>query len=611
MKKKIFGLDISDHSIEAVLLSKPFFGKPKIAAYARTILRGEVVKDGIIKKPEKLTESIVSLLQSAKPRAIKARNCILSLPDSQVFITIFKFPAGLRRDEIKNTIPYKAEEIIPFKADEIYFDFKTITNDGNTQEVFYAAVPKKIVDSYVSVLEGIGLVPVACDLESVSLARAVIQPLPPAGKGKQKTEQASLLIDIGAKTTNLNIFDRNGIRQGTIVNIAGSRFTKSIAKSFGLPEKEADKLKMKVGFDPAQEKGRVILILQKEFRRIIEETQKLINYYQDETGRKVGQVILAGGSSLLPQIGKYVGENINLPTEIGNPLVKILDPQKLVNLKNKSILFANTIGLSLRALSNDPVSSDINLLPVQKRRFQVKPDRSDHKAWKSVYIRSAILVVCALVLGGLLFLKSRGVDPYQEIFSVPEYETDISADFDAEVLDALREQFMVSEQNTTTPTTTKELVVMPIKIKVSQTGAGYLNVREGPGTSYAKIGQATSGMEYVLIKEEGDWYQIQFNDETAGWISATYSEKLESNNSESETESQASVEEELGKVLIDQTSLGYLNVREGPGTNYAKIGQAISGEEYVLLEEKDSWYRIRLDESTVGWGSSVYMKKVE
>ena len=46
-KKQIFGLDISDHSIEALVLSKPFFGKPKITAYARTILRGEIVKDGI------------------------------------------------------------------------------------------------------------------------------------------------------------------------------------------------------------------------------------------------------------------------------------------------------------------------------------------------------------------------------------------------------------------------------------------------------------------------------------------------------------------------------------------------------------------------------------
>jgi len=35
LKKKIFGLDISDHSIEALVLTKPFFGKAKVTAYAR------------------------------------------------------------------------------------------------------------------------------------------------------------------------------------------------------------------------------------------------------------------------------------------------------------------------------------------------------------------------------------------------------------------------------------------------------------------------------------------------------------------------------------------------------------------------------------------------
>ena len=525
-RKKIFGLDISDHSIEAVLLKKSFFGKPKIIAYARTILRGEVVKNGIIKKPEKLTESISKLLESAQPQPIRTPYCILSLPDSQVFITIFKFPAGLRRDEIQNTIPYKAEEVIPFKADEIYFDFKTITKEESTQEVFYAAVPKKIIDSYVKVLERVGLVPAACDLESVSLARAVVENLPPVTEGQEKIDQATLLIDIGARTTNLNIFDRNGIRQGTIINIAGSRFTKSIAKGLNLAEKEADKLKMKVGFDPSQEKGRVVLVLQKEFRRLVEEAQKLINYYQDETGRKVGQVILAGGSSLLPKIDKYLSENISLPVAVGNPLQKIIDPKKLVELKDKVILFANTIGLGLRALTRDPVSADINLLPVQKRKFQIKPDRADHRAWKLIYIRLIVLVVFALILGGLFVLKNRGVDIYQKVFPAPAYETNISPDFDLQVLDELREQFLLLAESTTTPTTTEEMVAPQKKVKINQTAAGYLNVREGPGTNYPKIGEAISGREYDLIEEQTDWSKIKLDENTAGWASSTYLEKL-------------------------------------------------------------------------------------
>jgi len=127
LKKKIFGLDISDHSIEALVLTKPFFGKAKVTAYARTILRGEVVKNGVVKNQKKLEEAIVKLLASAQPEPIKTPYCIMSLPESQVFSTIFKMPAGLKHKEVKNTIPYKAEEVIPFKTSEVYFDFKTLT----------------------------------------------------------------------------------------------------------------------------------------------------------------------------------------------------------------------------------------------------------------------------------------------------------------------------------------------------------------------------------------------------------------------------------------------------------------------------------------------------
>lgn len=59
---------------------------------------------------------------------------------------------------------------------------------------------------------------------------------------------------------------------------------------------------------------------------------------------------------------------------------------------------------------------------------------------------------------------------------------------------------------------------------------------------------------------------------------------------------------EIQQVLILDTPLGYLNVREGPGTNFAKIGQVNPGETYELVsEDATAWYQIRLDASRTGW----------
>src|SRR3989344_2916619 len=284
IKQKIFGLDISDHSIEAIQLARAF-GNQRIVAYARLLLRGELIEDGVIKKPEKLAEAIKKLLASAQPQPITTPNCILSIPDSQVFTTVFKLPAGLKHEEIKNTIPFKAEEVIPFKSSEIYFDFKTIAVNGGSQEVFYAASPMKVVDAYLAVLEMANLTPVAFDLESISLARALLIPrLDTKPVSKKESGQAVLIMDIGARTTNLNIFDRNGVRQSLTLKGAGNRFSKSLAKTLNLPEKQAEEVKMKVGFDSKQQRGQVAAVLQNEMRRIVNETKKFVNYYQDESG---------------------------------------------------------------------------------------------------------------------------------------------------------------------------------------------------------------------------------------------------------------------------------------------------------------------------------------
>jgi type IV pilus assembly protein PilM len=514
IKKKIFGLDISDHSIEAIVLEKPFFGKPKIVSYARTLLKAQIVRDGVIKNPQKLAESIVKLLRSAKPAPITTPFCILSLPESQVFSTIFKLPAGLKHNEVRNTIPYKAEEIIPFDSTEIYFDFKTITIIGTAQEIFYAAVPTKIVDSYVAVLREIGLKPIGFDIESISLARALVD-------NGRKPDKAKLIIDIGARTTNLNIFDRNGIRQSLTLKIAGNHFTRALATSLKLTAKEADGLKMKVGLDDKNPETNAVIVLKNQFKKIITETKKFIDFYQDETKRQVGEIILAGGSSLLPKVDQYLADALKIETNLGRPLVKVNDPGNLVKLKNKAILFADVIGLGLRGVSRNPADGDINLLPIRFKTFTLAPDRGEKKAWVKIYIRAFTLVVLLVFLLSLISLRRQGLDLYQKIFPQPKYIMVTDSDVDPQALQQLRNSLpSPTEVASTTPSTFEQ------KIKIKQIAGGQANVRQGPGVNFSKVGQTESGQEYKFLEEQNGWTKIELDPEIQGWVKSEYVDKL-------------------------------------------------------------------------------------
>ena len=524
IKKKIFGLDISDGSIEALVLAKSFFGKPRIAAYARTVLRGEVVKNGVIKNQQKLEDSISKLLASAKPRAIKTPYCVLSLPESQVFTTVFKLPAGLKRKEIKSSIPFKAEEVIPFKTDEVYFDFKILSKIGDTAEVLYVAVPAKIIDGYLAMLNHVGLQPVAFDLESVSLTRSLIR----SGLAEAS---ATLLMDIGSRTTNLNIYDRGGIRQTVTINVAGNRFTKAIATKLGLPPKQAEALKRQNGFDSKKQQGKVLLVLQNEFKRIVAETKKLMEFYHADTDRQVGRVILVGGSALLPAIDQYLADNLGVEVTLGNPLANVTDPKKVTKVKINSILFSNVAGLALRGVTKDPIGSDINLLPVPPSGFRVAPKRTDKKIWRSIYMQLAALVLLLLTFGVVYKLKLDNVDLYQQVYPTPTYTTNYGDDLDFAVLDELRLMLNASSTATTTATTTAGLLpevpaFANFSIKIKPTTLGYLNIRSTPSTAGSKVGQAKSGATYTVIGQQTTWYQIDLGNNTSGWISSVYVDKL-------------------------------------------------------------------------------------
>jgi hypothetical protein len=64
------------------------------------------------------------------------------------------------------------------------------------------------------------------------------------------------------------------------------------------------------------------------------------------------------------------------------------------------------------------------------------------------------------------------------------------------------------------------------------------------------------------------------------------------------------------RLEILPTGTGWLRVRSGPGLGNAEVGRVNVGESVTLLEESNSWYKIRLVDNTEGWISSQFTKKL-
>lgn len=63
------------------------------------------------------------------------------------------------------------------------------------------------------------------------------------------------------------------------------------------------------------------------------------------------------------------------------------------------------------------------------------------------------------------------------------------------------------------------------------------------------------------------------------------------------------------KVIILETPTGFLRVRDDASLGGNQIGQVLPGEKYDLLDEKNSWYEIKLKDGKTGWISTQYAQK--
>lgn len=406
LQKNAFGLDISDFSIEALSLDKKM-GKLKVASYGRLELPEGIIKDGVVLQKEKLVEAVKQVIQEAEPKAIKSDKVILSLPESRVFTHVFQFPANLNEQQIAECLPYEAEKIIPYQSRQLYFDFQIIEQNEKFREVFYAACPKQIVESFMEVLAEAGLDPVAFDMESQAQARALLGDLSLELEGV-------LMADIGARTTILSIFDHHGIRSTVNIPYAGQRLTAAVAKKLKTSPEEAEKLKKEVGIEmQVKQKNKVYLAIEPVLQKIATEIKSSVKYYKKQTGHIINEVILCGGSSLLPGIESYFSQALDLKVEKGNPLEEISFDPKTFNAP-EAVLYATVIGLAMRAMAKDPEREGVNLvyrdyLAAKPKKEKPKPSLAEPKVQprpsaknkKRTFILLGIFLVLLLALAGL------------------------------------------------------------------------------------------------------------------------------------------------------------------------------------------------------------------
>lgn len=359
MELKHFGLDLSDLTLKIVQLEKKSGGLILRSFLNKKIPEGLIVK-GEIKNGKKVSKLIGEALERVKGKPIRTKYVNLALPEEKVFTKVIQLPK-MKPEEVAEAIKWEAEANIPLERGKVYLGWEiieTLTSIHGERsrtidhlDVFLAACPKKIIDSYLKVLKNINLEVVAMEPESVAISRSLVEP--------SKAGEARLIIDLGAVRTEVIVFSNQSLRFTQEIPISSEDFTNVIAKELKLKRDKAERLKTKYGLDKTKMEGRVFDALTPILTDLAEQIQKSITFYQEHATHEhtkdgfVHKVMLCGGGAQLKGLVSFLTLTLKKKVELANPWINIMPTSKKAKelppiSKNESLAYTTAIGLALR-----------------------------------------------------------------------------------------------------------------------------------------------------------------------------------------------------------------------------------------------------------------------
>lgn len=361
--KSYLGVDIGTSSLKIVQLSR-VRDKFKLDNYGEVKFFEEnapmeVRQQNALKMPDgEIAGLIKKIMTETKVTATQAA---FSLPVFSAFSTIIEMPP-MSQDEMEKAVQFEARQYVPIPISEVSLGFVVIGEEQklaqsgapagaqlekqNTDkkhkknlEVLLVAVPNEIKNKYQNIAALTGLELVAMEMETFPLARALL-------KGIHET---ALVVDIGARSTDICIVDNGFVRISHNFEFSGVDITNAYGEFAHADFAEAEKKKIMTGLNltPGQLDGAKNLLL--IIDNIINECERIMNSYFNKTGRQVKKIVMGGGVSHMPGFQERFREKLQTDVSLGNPFEGIDYPPELKKkLEEIGPSFAVAVGLAMR-----------------------------------------------------------------------------------------------------------------------------------------------------------------------------------------------------------------------------------------------------------------------
>ncbi|PKN02339.1 MAG: hypothetical protein CVU77_00625 [Elusimicrobia bacterium HGW-Elusimicrobia-1] len=243
--------------------------------------------------------------------------------------------------ELAKTIQFEAEPFLPVNINECEIGFHILgpsKDDSKKMDVLIAAVKKDSIESKITLLNDAGLRTVVADANAFALYNAY--------ETVAKPSETVVILNIGASITNMVLVDNMTVKMVRDLAYGGIEFTKNVQRQMTVDFKGAENLKMNHGIlvsgddrertlaDDKKEALGVSMALNGAVKMLVGDIHRFIEFYLGQNPDAVfSRILLAGGTSGLPNLAEYISKETNITAEIFNPIAQCegsnLIPEKM------------------------------------------------------------------------------------------------------------------------------------------------------------------------------------------------------------------------------------------------------------------------------------------
>ncbi len=349
------GIDIGTHSIKGVCVIK----RPESEEYevfAKAEIPSFGVRKGVVENPEKVSEKIRILAKElSNVTGQKIEEACININGSHIFVkqsrgavAISRADDQISKEDIERVI--QAAEAISLPSNKevlkVFPNEFTVDDQSGIKDPIgmkgtrlesdiialcaFAPYKRYLANSVLDAdLQVIDIIP-----STIASARSVLT--------FEQKELGVALLDMGAGTTGLSIFDEGKLIHSTVFPIGAANITNDIAIGLRTSIEKAEKIKRQFslkgkskkeaknkrkdfyeGMDQEQEKldfnykdlQKIISSRLFEIFRLVNEELKKIQ----KNGKLPAGVVLVGGGAKIPGIAEFAKKELKLPAQIGYP----------------------------------------------------------------------------------------------------------------------------------------------------------------------------------------------------------------------------------------------------------------------------------------------------